>query len=165
MSYTVIGNDGRTYGPAGEEQIHQWIAQERVESRTPVLVEGAGDWTFLGLLPEFAKEFSGTPPVIAPTQTGATRTRKTNSLATAGLVCGILAWACCCCCVPFNLLGLIFSIIALVQINARPDIQEGRGLAITGLILSATNLLWCLGFTIFNFATNQSNILWSFGQN
>ena len=49
----------------------------------------------------------------------------------------------CLCCggIPFNILGLIFSIIALVQINDNPQLHEGRGLAIAGIILSAVSLL------------------------
>jgi hypothetical protein len=168
MNYKVIGNDGHTYGPVSAEQIRQWIAQARVESRTPVFTEGAADWTFLGLLPEFANEFPGAPRPIAPLQPGALLVPKTNSFAVAGLVCGILSWmscACCCCCVPFNLLGLVFSIIALVDISANPHTQTGRGLAIAGLILSAASLFWSFGFALFSLATNQTQAIVNIGQN
>ena len=168
MNYTVIGNDGRTYGPASAEQVRQWIAQDRVESRTPVFTEGAADWTFLGLLPEFANDFPGAPRPIAPLKPGAMLAPRTNSFAVAGLVCGILSWMscfCCCCCVPFNLLGLVFSIIALVQIGGDPHRQAGRGLAIAGLVLSATSLLWSFGLTLLSLATNQTQAIVNIGQN
>ncbi len=165
MHYTIVGNDGKTYGPADAEQIRQWIAQKRAESRTPVFVAGTTDWTFLGLLPEFAAQFSETPPVIAAMKPGATQPPRNNPLAVWGLVCGILAWAFCCCCIPFNILGLVFSIIALVQINAHPDTQDGRGLAIAGLALSATNLLWCGGLTLFDLVTSAPNLQFNLGQN
>jgi hypothetical protein len=165
MNYTIIGNDGKTYGPADAEQIRQWIAQKRVESRTPIFVAGTADWTFVGLLPEFAPQFSETPPVIAAAKPGATQPSKNNQLAVWGLVCGILAWTFCCCCIPFNLLGLVLSIIALVQINAHPGTQDGRGLAIAGIALSATNLFWCGGLTLFNLATSAPNIHFNLGQN
>jgi len=168
MNYTVIGNDGRTYGPAGAKQIRQWIAQARVESRTPVFMEGAADWTFLGLLPEFANDFPGTPQPIAPLKPGVMQAPRTNSFAVAGLVCGILSWLscfCCCCCVPFNLLGLVFSIIALVQIGGDPHRQGGRGLAIAGLVLSATSLLWSFGLTLLSLAANQTQAIVNLGQN
>ena len=61
-----------------------------------------------------------------------------------GLVCGILAWVLFCCCCdgfPFNLLGLIFSLIGLSQINRHPELYEGRGAAIAGLVLSIFSLL------------------------
>jgi hypothetical protein len=36
MNYKIIGTDGKTYGPASAEQIRQWLAQGRVDSRTAV---------------------------------------------------------------------------------------------------------------------------------
>ena len=80
-----------------------------------------------------------TPPAIAMPS----HPPKTNSFATAGLVCGILAWICCCG-FPFNLLGLVFSLVALSQINRHPGLYEGRGLAIAGLVLSIASLLLTL---------------------
>ena len=138
--YKIIGQDGKEYGPATAEQIRQWIAAGRVEQRTPVFVTGATEWNFVGLLPEFAGCFAGgAPPPIAPVSPP----RKNNSFATAGLVLGILSVTLCWCCggFPFNALGLIFSILALLQISEQPQIHEGRGLAVTGLILSAFSLL------------------------
>ena len=70
MNYTIIGNDGKNYGPISADQLRQWIKQSRIESRTPVFVQGTTDWTFVGLLPEFAGEFSETPPVITPSAPG-----------------------------------------------------------------------------------------------
>ncbi len=52
--YKIIGDNGQEYGPATGEQIHQWIVEGRIESRTPVFVDGAKDWNFIGLLSEFA---------------------------------------------------------------------------------------------------------------
>jgi hypothetical protein len=164
MNYTVAGQDGKTYGPVSAAQIRAWIAQSRVDARTPVFITGAADWTYLGLLPEFAVEFSSPPSVIAPLKPGAKQPLKNNPLATWGLICGLLAWTFCCCCIPFNLLGLVFSIIALVQINAHPDTQDGRALAIAGLVLSATNLAWCFGLTLFDFAASQPNFQFNLGQ-
>jgi hypothetical protein len=119
--FKIIGNDGKIYGPVPAEHIRAWIAQGRVESRTPVLPEDAADWTFLGLLPEFTPHFPGLPPLI-PTTTKITRSN--NGFATAGFICGIISCICCCGC-PFNLFGLIFSIIALVQIQRQAEKQNG----------------------------------------
>ena len=88
---------------------------------------------------------------------------KTNPFATWSLICGALAWTCCCCCLPFNLMGLVFGIIALAQISEAGAAREGRSLAVAGLVLSATNLLWCLGWTTLNLATNQTH--WLHGLN
>ena len=167
MNYTVIGNDGKSYGPISAEQVRQWIKQGRVESRTPVFVEGAADWTFIGLRPEFAAEFPENPPPIMPPKTGqsagATVPVRTNSLATWGLACGILGWTCCGCCAPFDILGLTFSIIALVQINSAATPMEGRGFAIAGIVLSGSNLLWSFGMMAMGFLNDPGQLQWHLG--
>jgi hypothetical protein len=146
--YKIIGQDGKEYGPITAQQLRQWISENRVESRTPVFTDGAKDWTFVGLLPEFADCFArSVPPAIAPqTIAPPAPMRRTNSFATTGFICGILSLTLCCCCygIPFNILGLTFSIIALLQTNDNPQIHAGRGLAIAGIILSAISLLFSL---------------------
>jgi len=167
--YKIIGQDGKEYGPATAEQIRQWIIQGRVERQTPVLVEGAKDWNFIGLLPEFTSCFapSGTPPTIAPPLRGASaagRMAKTNSYAQAGMIFGILSVTCCCCGFPFGILGLVFSLIGLSQINANPELQAGRGMAIAGLVLSILSLLLGAGGMLFNLATSKPQIMWHVGR-
>ncbi len=159
--YKIIGNDGKTYGPISAEKIREWIAQGRADSRTAVIADGTETWTFLGLLPEFARELAGTPPVITPPKIGALPVKTTNSYATAGFVCGLIALTCCCGC-PFNILGLIFSIIALAQINGQVQKQEGWGLALAGLICSAVSLLATFGLGILQLALTPANLNWHF---
>ena len=53
-------------GPVDAAQLRVWLQQKRVDSRTPVFVAGAADWTFVGLLPEFSPGPSSPPPTIAP---------------------------------------------------------------------------------------------------
>jgi hypothetical protein len=161
MKYRIVGVDGKTYGPVGLEQIRQWIFQGRAESRTPVFVEGASDWTFLGLLPELAADFAASPPTIAAAKPLAPSSRGTNGFAVAGLVCSLLSWVCCCC-LPFNLMGIVFSLIALAQISSQPEPQEGRVLAIIGLVLSVANLLFLFGGTLLQAAFGNNSISWNF---
>jgi hypothetical protein len=162
MNYKVIGTDGKTYGPTTAEQIRQWIVQGRIESQTPVFVDGASEWTFIGLLPEFAKFFPGTtPPIIAPPKPGVVQSPKTNGFATAGFVCGIISVTCCCGC-PFNILGLIFSIVALLQISSAVEPQDGKGLAIAGVICSGVSLLLSFGFGLLELALQPPSVMWRF---
>jgi hypothetical protein len=163
MSYRIVGADGKVYGPVGLEQLRRWLAEGRVESRTPVYVEGATAWTTLGLLPEFATPLAGAPPAIGAVTAAPASSRDTNGYATAGLICSLLAWTCCCC-LPFNLLGIIFSIIALVQINSQPQPQEGRIFAIIGLVLSGANLLFTVAIAILQMAFGSTTINWQTGQ-
>jgi hypothetical protein len=163
--YKIIGTDGKIYGPATDGQIRRWIAERRVENRTPVFTDGAKDWTFLGLLPEFAVNFGGLPTISPanPNLSTAGQLPKTNSCATAGLVFGILSWVCCCG-FPFSLAGLVLSLVALSQINADPQTQSGRGLAIAGLILSAVNLFFGIGWLLFSLAAHPPAVHWQFNQ-
>jgi len=162
--YKIIGQDGKEYGPITAQQVRQWISENRIESRTPVFADGAKDWTFVGLLPEFANCFpGGIPPAIAPQIISPpTPTRKANGFAIAGLICGILSVTLCLCCggIPANVLGLIFSIVALLQISENPQLHEGRGFAIAGIILSAVSL--CI--LLFSLASGHANINFNNGQ-
>jgi hypothetical protein len=150
--YKLIGIDGQEYGPATAEQIRQWIRERRVDRHTRIFTQDAVDWTPACLVPEFANEFPAEAPAAGPATPPAltaplppVRSRVT---ATLGLVCGILSvTVCCCCCgLPFNFLGLLFSIIALVQISGNPERHGGRAMAIIGLVLSILGLLLLVGY-------------------
>jgi hypothetical protein len=143
--FKIIGDDGQTYGPATLDQIRQWIRERRVNRHTRVFVHDPADWTPAGLVPELAPEFPGeAPPIITPPATA----EPSCSLAKAGLVCGLLSVTVGCCCggLPFNLLGLIFSIIALVQTSENPRRYGGGAMALVGLILS---IIGCLLLALF----------------
>jgi hypothetical protein len=163
--YKIVGADGRIYGPVSAEQLRQWLAEGRANALTQALAEGAPEWKPLGALPEFAGYFAPpAPPVIQPLPPKASvmgPLPKTNSFATTGLVFGILSWACCCG-FPFNVLGLVFSLVGLSQINRHPELHEGRGLAIAGVILSATSLLLSFGMVLLNLALSPPSIMWHF---
>ena len=63
-------------------------------------------------------------------------------MAVAGLVMGILSMTVglVCCGLVFNILGIIFSSVALSQIKKSRVQQTGRNLAIVGLVLSLLGL-------------------------
>jgi hypothetical protein len=161
--YKIVGNDGKVYGPVNADQLREWITQGRAENRTPVLPEGAAEWSIVGLLPEFARAGSRPPPVMAPPAIAPLPAAgSTNGFATAGFICGLISLTCCCGC-PFNLLGLTFSIVALVQINGQTQKQAGWGLALAGLICSAVSLLVSVGLGIFQCALTPGNFTWHCG--
>ena len=61
--YKVMGEDGQEYGPVADDQIHKWIAEGRLERKSPVKPAHSRDWVFLETLPEFAGAFlPPTPP-------------------------------------------------------------------------------------------------------
>ncbi len=149
--YRIIGADGREYGPISADQLRQWIGEGRANATTNVLAEGATEWKPLGALPEFSMLFGAPAPSPAPFPAPQVFPNqpifgpRTNGFATAGLILGILAvtlgW-CCCYGLPFSIPGLVFSIIALGQINAHPEQYNGRTMSIIGIALC------CLSFLI-----------------
>src|SRR6185369_13793346 len=97
-----------------------------------------GPWKPLSTFPEFVGSLSATPQAAPPVSMApislAGRSPETNSMAVAGLVMGILSVTiglfCCGPVMVFNILGIIFSSVALSQIKKSPVQQSGRNLAI-----------------------------------
>ncbi len=145
--YKILGADGRQYGPVSADQLRRWMAEGRANAHTQTLVEGTTEWKPLGTLPEFAASFGPQPPPPIGSVTGS-HLRKTNNYAMWGMILGIVSLVCCCKFI-FGALGLIFSLIGLSQINEHPDLYEGRGLAIAGIVLSSVGLL--LGILLLMF--------------
>jgi hypothetical protein len=162
--YKILGADGREYGPVAAGQLRQWITEGRANAQTQTLAPGALEWKPLGVLPEFAGQFVPlVPPVIGPWPgtPPVGRGRRTSNFAIAGLICGILSLTCCCGC-PFNLLGLVFSLVGWSQVNRHPELYEGRGLALAGMILSAASLLLGFALALVNLVHHPGNFEWHF---
>ena len=68
---------------------------------------------------------------------------KTNGLAVTGMVLGILSVTVGLCCGGplFAIPGIIFSGIAISQINRDPEHQTGKGMAVAGIITSVISIL------------------------
>jgi TM2 domain-containing membrane protein YozV len=60
--FTVIGADGKEYGPASAELIRQWIAEGRADAATRARREGEAEWRSLGAFAEFAGGAAPPPP-------------------------------------------------------------------------------------------------------
>jgi hypothetical protein len=150
--YRIIGADGREYGPIAADQLRQWIGEGRANATTNVLTEGATEWKPLGSLPEFSMLFgAASQPHAAPTTpapiaypSSTVFAARTNGFATAGLILGILSitlGVCCCYGLPFSIPGLIFSLVAIGQINAHPEQYTGKTMAIIAIVLCCLSFL------------------------
>jgi hypothetical protein len=143
-TYKIIGADQKEYGPVTEEQIRQWISEGRANAQTIARFE-EGPWKPLSTFPEFAPAFGavtpsqGPPPLTPPPALSGPvlagpGPAPTSGMAIAGLSCSILGLFCC---GPiFSTLGLIFSVLALSQINQFPAKYSGRGVAVAGIALA-----------------------------
>ena len=150
--YTIFGSDNQEHGPVDATVLRRWIAEGRANAQTQAKGKGDANWRPLSAFPEFANDlppgtsaygsvaqpgapmgmpgqmmYPGAMPVVAPT----------NGMAVAGMIMGILSLVLLCCTygLPFNMLGIIFSAVALKQLKTNP-LQQGRGMAIAGLIMS-----------------------------
>ncbi|MEI8063948.1 MAG: DUF4190 domain-containing protein [Verrucomicrobiota bacterium] len=130
--YYIIGADGREYGPVDAEQIRRWLTEGRINTQTNTRADGTTDWKPLGALPEFSTR-SQTPPLVVPCESF--RSQKSNGMAVAGFVLGILSIFQCCS-LLLGPLGIIFSSIGISQIKKRPTEFPDKGLAVAGLVLS-----------------------------
>jgi hypothetical protein len=161
--YRIIGADGREYGPVTADQLREWIAEGRADARTMVLAEGATQWKPLIELLEFAPLLARlAPAVVTPAAVALAPSPRTNGLAVTGMIMGLLSVTCgLCCCygMPFNLLGLIFSLAALAQIRNDPQAQQGRPLAIAGLVLSLASIVLAVLFLTLGLALNSADIV------
>ena len=159
--YKIIGADGKEYGPISAETLRQWIVEGRANAQTKVLIEGTAEWKRLEELPDFSASLAGTaPPPAAPGALSALPTGpRNNSLAVTGLVFGILSltFGLCCYGLPFNLAGIVCSLVALEQIRKDPQRERGRGLAIAGLVLSLLSILLASIFLLMYFAMGSPN--------
>lgn len=63
--FTIIGADGKEYGPVSADKLREWIASGRANAQTQCRRDGEAAWSTLGSLPEFADAFaaqSAPPP-------------------------------------------------------------------------------------------------------
>jgi len=65
--YTIIGGDGKEYGPATADQVRAWIAGGRANHQTKIKEQGTEEWKTIADLPVFSMPgpAAGAPPVAA----------------------------------------------------------------------------------------------------
>ena len=159
--YHIIGGDQKEYGPVSADEVRTWIRERRLNASSLVRGEGATDWKPLSLFPEFSAMLASMATPVATASPVFVQAPRNNSMAVAGLTCGVIAWltACCCYGIPFNILGAVFSSIALNQLRRDREGQGGRTMAIAGLVLSIVQIVMIIGFIVLGVAFNWQNIL------
>jgi len=64
--YTIIGGDGKEYGPVTAGQVRSWIAAGRANFETRAKALGTDDWKSLGDFSEFTGDGTSAPTPVGP---------------------------------------------------------------------------------------------------
>jgi hypothetical protein len=82
--YTIIGGDGKEYGPVTAEQVQVWIAAGRANLQTRAKALGTDDWKSLGDFPDFSGAGQAEPQVVGSAPMAGTEGIAANLKARAG---------------------------------------------------------------------------------
>lgn len=63
--YTIIGGDGKEYGPVTADKVREWMATNRANPHTRIKRIDGGVWTTVGQLPEFGAAGAASEPPSA----------------------------------------------------------------------------------------------------
>jgi len=69
--FTILGSDGKEYGPISPEQLRQWIREGRAGGSTQVRCADDPHWASLHSLAEFADIFQAPPTLNRSSESGA----------------------------------------------------------------------------------------------
>lgn len=67
-NYTIIGGDGKEYGPVTDADVRLWISEGRLNAQSQAKAEGEAGFRALGTFPEFGPVLS--PPPVGGSATG-----------------------------------------------------------------------------------------------
>lgn len=92
--FTIIGGDGKEYGPATVAQIRAWIDAGRANLDTKAKAVGTEEWRRLGDFAEFNPAAAVLPPVVPPVATVAADLADPAVRLGAWFVDKVIAFAC-----------------------------------------------------------------------
>jgi len=118
---SIIGGDGKTYGPVHEDQVRRWLAEGRATRDTQARREGDDKWQPLGEMAEFSN--AGEPPRFEETLSAAVPQAQAEISEEDDREAGVLAG---------RLVRLVASLV---------DFFLSVVFMLPGLVLSAVNLL------------------------
>ncbi len=64
--YTIIGGDGKQYGPISAEDLRKWVAEGRLNAQSQIMAEGGAGFRPLSAFLEFADLFAAQARSVAP---------------------------------------------------------------------------------------------------
>ena len=69
--FTILGADGKEYGPVSMEKLQRWLIEGRANLQTKARRDGETEWRPLGDFAEFASPGTGIPPPMSPPMSAA----------------------------------------------------------------------------------------------
>jgi hypothetical protein len=168
-----VGRNGQQTGPFSIEQLKTMAANGELQPTDLVWKEGMAGWepasTLPGVfgaapspsaataieMPQAANPVPLAQATVLPPAPGPGGP-KPNPLALTGMILGIVSILLVCCCYgfPFNVAGIVCSIIGMNQIKASGGTQPGMGMAQAGLWCSVASIVLGILFALFGFAVN-----------
>jgi hypothetical protein len=142
MALWYYGNDGGQSGPVEEQEMRAMLATGIIDRATLVWTDGMDQWRRLGEVPPWNAQLAGGVVPVPGYYPG--MVRPTNGLAVASLVCGIcslLLMVTCWLGIFAGVPAVICGHLSLGQLRRSGALQQGRGMAIAGLV---TGYLSCL---------------------
>lgn len=159
--FTILGADGKEYGPVTVGQIAEWIAGGRANLQTKARLNGETEWKTLGDFPEFGIRPSSGPdePVVVPSVV------RTYSPAPAAAVSGLEAasrWLRLGAYLLDSIIGFVFvspgfMILVMAGFFSTPD-NPNPALLLAGFGAAGLGLLFLLGVQIY-FLTTRGQTL------
>jgi hypothetical protein len=118
-NYTIIGGDGKQYGPITGDDLRKWISEGRLNAQSLAKADSDAEFRPLATFPELADvfgagaQFSGAPPPLSPAGVGGREAalQRVKVPAVALMVTAIL-----------NIILAVWSLIQLIFSN--PDVQQ-----------------------------------------
>jgi uncharacterized RDD family membrane protein YckC len=127
--FTILGGDGKEYGPASAEQLRGWIKAGRANLETQARAAGTDEWRRLGDFAEFAAP-DGLPPVIGGVAPAASAPAAANLVAAdrgTRLGARLIDWFISIVCVipgAFMLGGEFMKVAAQAAQGKQPDLEQ-----------------------------------------
>jgi len=128
--YHFIGGDGKTYGPYSQEQMQQFMAENRVNAQTQARADG-GAWQPASSFGELSGGVpqTGGPPPSYPQPQGHGAPVKVPNYLVQSILCTL------CCCLPFGIVAIVYA--------AKVDGLAATGNTAAALEASGKAKMWC----------------------
>ena len=169
-----VGKNGQQTGPFSVEQLREMAASGQLNGTDLVWREGMAEWQPASTLPgvfQGAASAADLPAgnaaplvqaTVLPPLSGAPVGPRPNGMALTGMILGIVSVTvglCCCYGFPFNIAGIVFSVIGMNQIKADPVNQTGRPMALAGLWCSIGSIVIAILMMVLGVAMNWDGIM------